>query len=655
MKSTLRFEKFKIKGANLGENSCLPDIKNDDYIRATIDVSEKVSNRDKDNLGKGMIPTLLPYHIQNGYNRERKELEFNGAILENEYLKAVFVPELGGRLWSLYDKMANKDLLYTNDVFQPGNLALRNAWFCGGVEWNMGIKGHNPLTCSQLFTEECEDDFGNPMLRMYEFERIREAVYSITAKLEEDVLLVNVTLENTSDKDKYMYWWSNIAVDETPGTRVIVPAKETFYCSYMEGGYLLDVTTLPYMDGVDVTYAANLRRSRDFFYKIPEEEKKWIAAVDKDGYGLVHMSTKELKGRKLFAWGQGEGGKHWNKWLSDSNKSYIEIQAGLLKTQLEHFVMKANSKISWTEGYSPVKARPELIHGDDFGIAADEIKSRISHKQNIVENADMKLKTKAVLKYTGSGWGALENMLREKPISNIVDFPIKSIGEEEQEWLELLQNGKLDVPDKNLPIKSYVKGDVWIKKLSEAEDSWYKYNHLGVTIFATTNDLQSAYDAFLKSVDLKPNAWAFRNLAQIEKNEYHNYEKAVGYMEKAIAEKNDYQPLWVNYAEALVATGNFRKWVDQYEQQLPMSLKANGRLKMMYALALEEIDRYEDALMVLTDDFVMPDIKEGEFSISHIWLQIHRKKLAEKGISGLADEEIYSKYPLPYELDFRMH
>ena len=218
-----------------------------------------------------------------------------------------------------------------------------------------------------------------------------------------------------------------------------------------------------------------------------------------------------------------------------------------------------------------------------------------------------------------------------------------------------MQNGKLDVPDKNLPIKSYVKGDVWIKKLSEAEDSWYKYNHLGVTIFATTNDLQSAYDAFLKSVDLKPNAWAFRNLAQIEKNEYHNYEKAVGYMEKAIAEKNDYQPLWVNYAEALVATGNFRKWVDQYEQQLPMSLKANGRLKMMYALALEEIDRYEDALMVLTDDFVMPDIKEGEFSISHIWLQIHRKKLAEKGISGLADEEIYSKYPLPYELDFRMH
>ena len=30
--TTLSFEKFKIKGANLGETSCLPDIKNDEYI-----------------------------------------------------------------------------------------------------------------------------------------------------------------------------------------------------------------------------------------------------------------------------------------------------------------------------------------------------------------------------------------------------------------------------------------------------------------------------------------------------------------------------------------------------------------------------------------------------------------------------------------------
>ena len=76
---------------------------------------------------------------------------------------------------------------------------------------------------------------------------------------------------------------------------------------------------------------------------------------------------------------------------------------------------------------------------------------------------------------------------------------------------------------------------------------------------------------------------------------------------------------------------------------------------MLYALALTETDRYAEALAILTDNFVMPDIKEGEFSISHIWLSIHRKMLAAQGITDITNEEIYEKYPLPYDLDFRMH
>ncbi|MBQ6990784.1 MAG: DUF5107 domain-containing protein, partial [Clostridia bacterium] len=135
-------------GADLGIPNCLPDIKNDSYIRSPIAVSDRVSQEEKALIGKGMIPTLLPYTLQSEYNRARRDLALDGAILENEYLKATFIPQLGGRLWSLYDKKAGRELLYANNVFQPCNLALRNAWFSGGVEWNVGIKGHNPLTAS---------------------------------------------------------------------------------------------------------------------------------------------------------------------------------------------------------------------------------------------------------------------------------------------------------------------------------------------------------------------------------------------------------------------------------------------------------------------------------------------------------------------------
>ena len=653
--NTITFEKYKIKGANLGEASCLPDIKNDEYIRAPLTILPEVTAEERKYIGKGMIPTLLPYQVQNQYDRARVDLELDAAVLENEYLKATFVTSMGGRLWSLYDKKAGRELLYANDVFQPGNLALRNAWFSGGVEWNIGIKGHNMWTCSPLFAEELKDKDGNSMLRMYEYERIRGVVYSITAKLEKDVLLVHPEIENTSDKEVYMYWWSNIAVDETSDTRVISPCSKSFWCAYEEGAYYLGNAEIPVNEGVDVTYTMNLERSRDIFYKISENEKKWITAVDETGYGLIHMSTPELTGRKVFAWGEGEGGKHWNEWLSDCGKKYIEIQAGILKTQLEHFPMAAKTTLSWTEGYGAFQGNPEILHGKEWNGVIDEVKSHIGEQQKIVEDAVFETDGKSELKYMGSGWGAIENMVREIPVSSHLDFPKASLNEECAEWVKLLETGELDAPDKNIPIKSYVKGGIWIEKLKAATDNWYKFNQLGVTIWTTYNDLDTAYDMFLKSVELEPNAWSYRNLAQIEKNEYRNYEKAVEFMEKAIAEKNDYQPLWVNYAEVLVAVKNFKKWTEVYENDIPENLKTNGRLKMLYALALVEVDRYEESLAILMDNFIMPDIKEGEFSISHIWLSIHRIKLATEGITEITDDEIYAKYPLPYELDFRMH
>lgn len=239
------------------------------------------------------------------------------AVIENDHLKAVFLPELGGRLWSLYDKDLQRELLYVNPVFQPGNLGLRNAWFSGGVEFNVGIKGHNMLTCSPLWcvAEETED---GEVLHLYEYERIRGVVYSISAWIPENgsTLYLRCQIENKSTEEKHMYWWSNVAVPETKDIRVLVPTDESFLCFYNADHYVLDKATIPHHDGLDVSYPANISSSRDFFYKIPKGEKKWIATAEADGIGLLQCSTRELIGRKLFVWGQSAGGRNWNEWLS---------------------------------------------------------------------------------------------------------------------------------------------------------------------------------------------------------------------------------------------------------------------------------------------------------------------------------------------------
>ncbi len=143
-------EKVLIPSASFFEDNPCPDIKNIAYIHAGFECSPRITEDEKRYLGKGMIETMLPYKIQDNYDRAREMKAHTVIVLENNLVRAEIMPAYGGRLRRIYDKVQKRELLYVNPVFQPGNLALRNAWFSGGVEFNVGIKGHNPLTCSPL-------------------------------------------------------------------------------------------------------------------------------------------------------------------------------------------------------------------------------------------------------------------------------------------------------------------------------------------------------------------------------------------------------------------------------------------------------------------------------------------------------------------------
>ena len=173
--------------------------------------------------------------MQDGYTRLRQPREFQVAVLENEILRATFLIEYGGRLWSLLHKPSGRELLDRNPVFQPANLALRNAWFSGGVEWNIGTIGHTPIyVLTTIRSSSAHAQMAHLFLRMYEWERIRQVPYQIDAYLPDGspVLFVRVRITNPNDDTVPMYWWSNIAVPETHQTRVIVPADAAYSFGY---------------------------------------------------------------------------------------------------------------------------------------------------------------------------------------------------------------------------------------------------------------------------------------------------------------------------------------------------------------------------------------------------------------------------------------
>ncbi|MDZ4764798.1 MAG: DUF5107 domain-containing protein, partial [Chloroflexota bacterium] len=363
--SELRLENWTIPTVPLGADNPLPNFNPAQY---------QPLQRDRD---AGFVPNYLPYTVQDDYTRARQPKEQRVAVLENDILRASFLLDWGARLWSLVHKPSGRELLYVNPILQPGNLAMRNAWFSGGVEWNMGVIAHTPFTCSPLFAARVTTPDGTPVLRLYEWERIRQAAYQIDAYLPDgsSVLYIRVRLVNPFDRPLPIYWWSNIAVPEADDVRVLVPAERAY--QYALSAADLRTVPIPVVEGEDITYTTRFKRAADYFFLIPDDQRKWITALDGRGAGLLQVSTARLFGRKLFLWGTGQGGKRWQEWLNGENQRYLEIQAGLAPTQLEYATMPPRAEWSWLEGYGLIEADSAAVHGANWNAARAEVETQL--------------------------------------------------------------------------------------------------------------------------------------------------------------------------------------------------------------------------------------------------------------------------------------
>src|SRR4029453_2777647 len=148
--SRLRVGTVTLPSAALGPVNPLPPLTGAPQLHANV-TAAYLDDEMRANLEHGRGTSLLPYLLQDRYDRTLVPRTHRVAVLENDRLRAEFLLDLGGRLRSLVDVTSRRELLYANAAFQPANLALREAWFAGGVEWNIGIRGHTPLTCAPVF------------------------------------------------------------------------------------------------------------------------------------------------------------------------------------------------------------------------------------------------------------------------------------------------------------------------------------------------------------------------------------------------------------------------------------------------------------------------------------------------------------------------
>ena len=77
-----------------------------------------------------------PYTVLDWNSRIEKpeSVEYESLVLENEYLRVTFLPELGGRIYSAFDKIAKREIFYRPSVIKPGRYNQRGGWPVGNLE-----------------------------------------------------------------------------------------------------------------------------------------------------------------------------------------------------------------------------------------------------------------------------------------------------------------------------------------------------------------------------------------------------------------------------------------------------------------------------------------------------------------------------------------
>ncbi len=624
-----------VTGSGPGAASLLPALT---PVRglSTTRVSDEASADMMERVMRGRISSPLPYGILSDYDRADHELQLEAIELGNGVVRATVLPSLGGRVWSLVDEASGRELVHRNPRLRWANFGLTDAWFAGGIEWNLGSTGHSTTSNLPVHAAILDTPLG-PVVRLWEWERTRDLVLQVDLWLSGARLMASTRVLNPDPEPKPLYSWTNIAVPERPGTRVLVPADRAWRTDYSG---VLERVSIPVPDvQIDVSVPSASTYAADYFYEVGDQQGRLVTAVEPDGRGIAQTSTAALRGRKLFLWGHGPGGQHWQDWLGIRGTRYLEIQAGVCPTQLEHDLLDGNASRSWTEAFAPLEMDPSAVAAG-YGTAARAARDGVhavtpppwlagQHDRWLREVADLE---PGELVHTGSGWGRAELALRGAPLLPGTPFP-----EVADESLPLLRLVESDDPASLEPIDPLrptlpVVSDRWVARLSDAVErgaGWWASYALG-TARHLRGDLDGAHTAYRRSAELHPTAVTLRGEAlladdPIARDDLYRSACALAPDDRRLA------------VERLVALRDAGRPGDVVAvvAALPQAVRDHGRTRMLLAEALTALGRDAAALEVL-HGLEVPDLAEGDRILAEVW------------------QRLRPGTPVPPHLDFRM-
>ncbi len=297
---------------------------------------------------QGSSGRVFPLPFIDRISEQRTDHEWLGLHLENDYLRVLVLPELGGRIHLAIDKRTGYSLFFANPEIKPALVGLAGPWLAGGVEFNWP-QHHRPATFlpvaweidEQTGTVWCSDH--DPFARM-------KGMHGVRLRPSSTVIDLVVRLHNRSDEPQTFLWWANVAAEVHADYQSFFPSDVAMVADHAKRA----VTAFPAADrpyyGIDYPSRRHQDTHPDSTRRVPGDRLDWsrnipvptsYMAVDsredffggydhRAGAGFVHWADHTYAvGKKQWTWGDEPFGRMWNRNLADDGAAYIELMAGV--------------------------------------------------------------------------------------------------------------------------------------------------------------------------------------------------------------------------------------------------------------------------------------------------------------------------------------
>jgi tetratricopeptide (TPR) repeat protein len=285
---------------------------------------------------------IYPYTMLDKLTDEKYDRTYRSLWLENEYVKVLVLPEIGGRVHGAQDKTNGYQFMFDQKVIKPALVGMAGAWISGGIEWNFP-DGHRQSCFRNTDWRMVENPDGSKTVWTGEIERVYGMRWSAgtTVHPGRNWVETKVRLFNCTPYPHSFFFWANCGVRGTPEFRVITPGevatghgKHRFY-------------RWPVHNGKDLRFWKNAPGGTSYFIVDSKSDFYGCYSPEHDG-GMVHWSDHQIaRGKKIWFCGTSPAGRLWEKVLTDGDLPLVELQIGVYADNQPdyHWIMPGETKV----------------------------------------------------------------------------------------------------------------------------------------------------------------------------------------------------------------------------------------------------------------------------------------------------------------------